>query len=163
MRGRIYRIVYGGGSVAGSPRYTACPSLSAGAGQISESAAKPPEGTHPDAGRVGSAALPVPPGGTKEEVALGDRIFHGEVADGTCAGCHGSDAKGSPQAPSLVSGTWFFGDGSLNAITRTIVDGVPRPRNYSDPMPPKGGAPLSDSDVSAVAAYVWAISHSGGG
>jgi hypothetical protein len=26
-------------------------------------------------------------------------------------------------------------------------------------MPPKGGAPLSDSDVAAVAAYVWAISH----
>jgi mono/diheme cytochrome c family protein len=116
---------------------------------------------HPDAGRTGST-LPVPTGATKEEVALGDRIFHGEVADGTCAGCHGSDAKGSPQAPSLVNGTWFFGDGSLKAITQTISDGVPRPRNYSDPMPPKGGAPLSNNDVTAVAAYVWAISHPGG-
>jgi hypothetical protein len=29
-------------------------------------------------------------------------------------------------------------------------------------MPPRGGAPLSDSDVAAVAAYVWAISHPGG-
>ena len=36
---------------------------------------------------------------------------------------------------------------------------VPNPRNYEVPMPPKGGAPLSDSDVAAVAAYVWAISH----
>jgi hypothetical protein len=26
-------------------------------------------------------------------------------------------------------------------------------------MPPRGGAPLSDADVNAVAAYVWAISH----
>jgi hypothetical protein len=26
-------------------------------------------------------------------------------------------------------------------------------------MPPKGGAPLSDDDVAAVAAYVWAIGH----
>jgi hypothetical protein len=26
-------------------------------------------------------------------------------------------------------------------------------------MPPKGGAPLTDADVAAVAAYVWAISH----
>jgi hypothetical protein len=26
-------------------------------------------------------------------------------------------------------------------------------------MPPNGGAPLSDSDVAAVTAYVWAISH----
>jgi hypothetical protein len=29
-------------------------------------------------------------------------------------------------------------------------------------MPVRGGAPLSDSDVAAVAAYVWAISHSDG-
>jgi hypothetical protein len=27
------------------------------------------------------------------------------------------------------------------------------------PMPPKGGAQLSESDVTAVAAYVWAIGH----
>jgi hypothetical protein len=26
-------------------------------------------------------------------------------------------------------------------------------------MPPRGGAALSDADVAAVAAYVWAISH----
>ena len=45
------------------------------------------------------ALLPVPAGATKDEVALGDRIFHGEAAGGTCTGCHGSDAKGSPQAP----------------------------------------------------------------
>ena len=29
---------------------------------------------------------------------MGDRIFHGEAAGGTCTGCHGADAKGSPQA-----------------------------------------------------------------
>jgi hypothetical protein len=29
-------------------------------------------------------------------------------------------------------------------------------------MPPKGGAPLSNSDVAAIAAYVWAIGHPGG-
>ncbi len=28
-------------------------------------------------------------------------------------------------------------------------------------MPPRGGAPLSDADVTAVVAYVWALSHSG--
>jgi hypothetical protein len=26
-------------------------------------------------------------------------------------------------------------------------------------MPPMGAAPLSDADVAAVAAYVWAINH----
>jgi mono/diheme cytochrome c family protein len=122
----------------------------------------PPEGQHADAGRPGAASLPVPPGSSREQVALGDRIYHGEASAGTCAGCHGSDAKGSPQAPSLVNGNWFFADGSLQGIAKTIADGVPRPRNYSDPMPPKGGAPLSDSDVGAVAAYVWAMSHPGG-
>ena len=54
---------------------------------------------------------------------------------------------------------WVFGDGSLKAIAQTIANGVPKPKNYSVPMPAKGGAPLSDSDVAAVAAYVWAISH----
>ena len=121
--------------------------------------AGPPEGTHPNAGRTAALSLPVPPGATKEQVALGERIFQGEAADGTCAGCHGSDAKGSPVAPSLVNGVWAFGDGSLKAIAKTVADGVPKPRNYSDPMPPRGGVPLTDADVAAVSAYVWAINQ----
>jgi glucose/arabinose dehydrogenase/cytochrome c553 len=157
VHGRIWRVTaQGGADTAMAP--AAAPQVASASG----GEAGPPEGTHPDAGRVAAASLPVPTGATKDEVALGDRIFHGEAADGTCAGCHGSDAKGSPQAPSLVNGTWYFGDGSLKAITQTINDGVSRPRNYSDPMPPKGGAPLSNTDVTAVAAYVWAISHPGG-
>jgi glucose/arabinose dehydrogenase/cytochrome c553 len=154
VHGRIWRVTARGGAetpMAAAPAPAVATANSGTAG--------PPEGMHPDAGRLGSASLPVPPGATKEEVALGDRIFHGEAADGTCAGCHGSDAKGSPQAPSLVNGTWSFGDGSLKAIAQTITDGVPRPRNYSDPMPPRGGSPLSTADVNAVAAYVWAIGH----
>jgi mono/diheme cytochrome c family protein len=55
-----------------------------------------------------------------------------------------------------------FGDGSLQSITHIIADGIAKPRNYSVPMPPKGGAPLSNSDVAAVAAYVRAIGHPGG-
>jgi glucose/arabinose dehydrogenase/cytochrome c553 len=157
VHGRIWRVTSHGGP--GAPM---APAPASAVAALSSSEATPPEGMHADAGRPDAASLPIPPGATKEEVALGDRIFHGEAADGTCTGCHGSDAKGSPQAPSLVNGNWFFGDGSLKAITQTIADGVPRPRNYSDPMPPRGGAPLSDADVAAVAAYVWAISHPGG-
>jgi glucose/arabinose dehydrogenase len=108
---------------------------------------------------INPSLLPVPAGATKDELALGDRIFHGKAEGGTCSGCHGSDARGGPQAPSLISGEFFMGDGSLKAITATITDGVPRPHNYEVPMPPKGGAPLTDADVAAVAAYVWAISH----
>jgi glucose/arabinose dehydrogenase len=153
--GRIWRVTSHTGAdaaLAAAPATTAVANAAPGS-------AGPPEGTHPNAGRSTSASLPVPPGATKEEVALGERIFQGEAADGTCAGCHGSDAKGSPVAPSLVNGVWFFGDGSLKAISKTVADGVPKPRNYSDPMPPRGGAPLSDADVAAVSAYVWALNQ----
>lgn len=156
VHGRIWRITYHGNAdaaLAAAPSPTVVATNSGNAG--------PPEGLHPDAGRADAASLLVPAGATKDDVALGDRIFHGEVADGTCAGCHGSDGKGSPQAPSLVDGNWYFGDGSFKAIAQTVADGVPRPRNYSEPMPPRGGAPLSDAQVNAVAAYVWAISHPG--
>ena len=151
--GRIWRVTYHGDAnapLAAAPR---APSSSVA------SNAGPPEGLHPDAGRADSSNLPVPSGATKDEVALGDRVFHGEAAGGTCTGCHGSDARGTPQGPSLVDGDWYFADGSFKSIAQTVAAGVPKPRNYPDPMPPKGGAPLSDTDVNAVAAYVWAISH----
>jgi glucose/arabinose dehydrogenase/mono/diheme cytochrome c family protein len=157
VHGRIWRITY-----HGAPDATPTPAPAPKIAAVTPGEPGPPEGTHPNAGRATLASLPVPPGATKEEVALGDRIFHGEAAGGTCTGCHGSDAKGSPQAPSLIDGKWLHADGSLLRITRTITDGVPKPKNYSVPMPPRGGAPLSDSDVAAVAAYVWAISHPGG-
>ena len=156
--GRIWRVTYHGAAdaqLAGAP----APKVAA----ASAGTPSPPEGIHPGAGRTATASLPVPPGANKDQVALGDRIFHGEAAGGTCSGCHGSDARGGPQAPSLVKGRWLIGDGSLKSITDTIANGVPRPHNYEVPMPPRGGAPLSDSDVAAVAAYVWAIGQSRGG
>jgi mono/diheme cytochrome c family protein len=36
---------------------------------------------------------------------------------------------------------------------------VPQPKQYRSPMPPMGGAQLSDTQASAVAAYVWGLSH----
>jgi mono/diheme cytochrome c family protein len=126
-------------------------------------AAVPPEGIHPDAGRQATAALPTPPGATPEQVAIGDRIYHGQVASAPCAGCHGTDGKGSPVGPDLTSGKWLWGDGSLAAIAHTITVGVPQPKQYGSPMPPMGGAQLSPSQLSAVAAYVWALGHRSGG
>jgi len=96
---------------------------------------------------------------TSAEVALGDRIFHGEVASGTCEGCHGSNGKGTPLGPDLTSSKWLWGDGSLASISQIISDGVPEPKNYRAAMPPKGGADLSSSEVAATAAYVWALNH----
>ena len=124
--------------------------------------ARPARG-HPSRRRPHGFGVAAPArGATAEQVALGERIFHGEAADGTCAGCHGSDANGSPQGPSLVSGKWLDTDGTFAGLRHTITDGVPKPKNSSPPMPPRGGAPLTDADVTAVAAYVWAISHPNG-
>jgi glucose/arabinose dehydrogenase/mono/diheme cytochrome c family protein len=158
IRGRIYRIVYQGGSgTAGRPaKFTPCPSASAPPGQISMNDAKPPEGTHPDAG---GARLPVPAGATQSMVALGERIFLGQVGGATCTGCHGADAKGTPLGPNLTGPNWLWGDGSYAAIAQTITTGVPQPKRYRSPMPPVGGAQLTQDQVSALAAYIWGLSH----
>ena len=154
VHGRIWRVTYRGDAATARVAAAAAPAAASGAA----GAAVPPEGTHADAGRA-TPDLPVPPDATKDQVALGDRIFHGEADNGTCSGCHGSDAKGTSVGPDLTNGIWVWGDGSLGAITKTVTDGVPRPRNYTGVMPPKGGAQLSDADVAAVSAYVWAIGH----
>jgi glucose/arabinose dehydrogenase/mono/diheme cytochrome c family protein len=153
ITGRVYKVVYVGGSAGGGAKFTPCPSATASAGSIAEAAAKPPEGTHPDAG------LAVPPGATQEMVALGDRVYHGQVGGAPCAGCHGASAKGTPLGPDLTANKFLWSDGSYPGITKTITDGVPQPKQYRSPMPPMGGAQLTPDQLSAVAAYVWALSH----
>ena len=59
----------------------------------------------------------------------------------------------------ITGGNWFWGDGSLQGITNTIKNGMPQPKQHPGAMPPFGGVKLSDSDLAAVAAYVWAIGH----
>jgi mono/diheme cytochrome c family protein len=154
-RGRIWRVTYHG------PATAVLESAAAPKAGTSAAAAQPPEGVHPNAGA--QAALPTPPGATRDEVALGARIYRGEVASAPCAGCHGTDGKGSPLGPDLTSSKWLWGDGSLPSITQIIATGVPKPKEYGAPMPPMGGADLTSSEVSAVAAYVWALSHGRGG
>lgn len=97
--------------------------------------------------------------GSPQLVALGDSIFHGQVAGGTCTACHGQDAKGTGIAPDLTDGTWINGDGSYDFIVHTVTTGVPHPKEHPAPMPPKGGATLNDDQVKAVAAYVYSLSH----
>src|SRR4029077_7044380 len=82
--GRIWRVTYHG--IADAAKVTAAPAPKVAAKASGREL--PPEGVHPDAGRQ-TASLTPPPGATKDQVALGDRIFHGEVANGTCGGCHG--------------------------------------------------------------------------
>lgn len=98
-------------------------------------------------------------GGTPQQIALGDSIFHGQVGGGTCSACHGQDAKGTAVAPDLTDNQWLNGDGSYQFIVNTITNGVPKPKQHPAPMPPKGGAPLTDDQVKAVAAYEYSLSH----
>jgi mono/diheme cytochrome c family protein len=159
--GRIWKVTYSGPATAPIAAAATPPSR---ADNAARDASSPPEGIHPNAGAqtTGAVSGPTPPGATREQVALGHRIFEGEVASAPCAGCHGTDAKGSPQGPDLTSGKWVWGNGSFAAIAHTIDVGVPKPKNYGSPMPPKGGAELSASQVSAVAAYIWSLSHPNG-
>jgi mono/diheme cytochrome c family protein len=156
QRGRIWRVTYSGPATTA---IAAAPTPSTRADNSTPDAAVPPEGIHPDAGSQAAVSLAAPPGISPDEIALGSRIFHGQVASAPCVGCHGTDAKGSPLGPDLTSGKWLWGDGSLAAITHTIADGVPQPRKYGAAMPPMGGADLSPAQLSAVAAYVWALGH----
>ncbi len=157
MKGTIYRITYTGNPAAAAattapPQFTPCPSLTASAGEM-QAEARPAEDTQP------AAPLAVPPGATAEMVALGDRIYHGKVASGTCAACHGATGGGTPLGPDMTKNTWLWSDGSLAGITKIIAQGVLAPKQYRAPMPAKGGAQLTPEQVEAVAAYVWSLSH----
>jgi glucose/arabinose dehydrogenase/sugar lactone lactonase YvrE len=158
VSGRVFRIVYQGGSDAAAAKTTACPSPTAGAGPIAAANALPPEGTHPDAGSE-TADLNAPPGSTPAMVARGNRVFHGLDGGATCTGCHGSDATGSTLGPNLVTTKWLWGDGSYSGIAATIAQGVAQPKQFRSPMPAMGGAQLSSDQVMAVSAYVWALNH----
>jgi len=119
-----------------------------------------PSGTGGDTGGAAAGG-----GGGKASpklIALGDSIFHGQAGGGTCYACHGQDAKGSAVGPNLTDGEWLNTDGSLEGIVKTIKSGVPSPKKAPAPMPPMGGATLTNDQVQAVAAYEYSLSHGGG-
>ena len=158
VSGRIYRIVYRGGAEAADAKPVACPSATEPAGPIAATRARPPEGTHPEAGSD-TAGLNAPPGSTPAMVARGNRVYHGLDGGATCAGCHGADAKGTTLGPDLAANKWLWSNGSYAGIAATIAQGVAQPKQYRAPMPAMGGAQLSSDQVMAVAAYVWALNH----
>jgi glucose/arabinose dehydrogenase/mono/diheme cytochrome c family protein len=156
--GRVWRVTYHGGSAsAGRAAHTPCPPRDAPAGSPGTAGAGPPEGEHANAGAA--ATLPVPPGSSRRMVELGDDVFHGRVAGAGCTGCHGADASGTPLGPPLLGHRWLWSDGSYQSIEKIIRQGVPQPKQYRAPMPPMGGAQLTDQQLSAAAAYVWGLSH----
>lgn len=96
----------------------------------------------------------LPPGVAPALVAEGRQLFTG---DGFCSSCHGTTGRGVI-GPDLGDGEWWHGDGSYEAITRTVTSGVAASRSRTGmAMPARGGARLSDAQVRAVAAYVWTL------
>lgn len=108
----------------------------------------------PAAGQDPTAAVITP-----TLIARGDSIYHGQIAAGTCSACHGPEGNGIPGLThDLTSPKRINGDGSYRSIVQIVQDGVPQPKQ-GVPMPPTGGASLTPSDVQAVAAYVYSLSH----
>ena len=68
--------------------------------------------------------------------------------------------RSTPLGPDLTDKKWLWSNGSYAGIAKTITDGVPQPKEYRSPMPPMGGAQLTPTQVNALAAYIWSVSHS---
>lgn len=121
---------------------------------VAETPAPAPAPAPAPTGSTGMA----PEGATPEMVSMGQTIFSGK---GNCMTCHGPDATGTALAPNLTDATWInIADGSWDNIQQVVRNGVPTPKEHPSPMPPMGGAQLSDQEIQAVAAYVYSLSHS---
>jgi len=150
--GRVWRMTYSGSPDAA---VEAAPAP-AGQAQTASAQAAPPEGIHPNAGDD-LAGLQPPPAISKAQLRRGAQIFQGQVDNGTCAGCHGSDGRGTPTGANLTDANHQWSDGSLLSIQQIITAGVAHPRSHTGAMPPGGGMRLSQADLRDVAAYVWAL------
>lgn len=95
--------------------------------------------------------LPVPAGFTREQIVHGDRVFHGEAANGQCSVCHAIDGKGTTNGNDLTAGMFIWSDGSVKELKRTIL--------HNMAVAPGRDGDLEPADVEAVSAYVWAISR----
>jgi mono/diheme cytochrome c family protein len=98
----------------------------------------------------------LPPGVTAQMVQDGNRIYHQQ---GICYTCHGNNGVGGPLGPALNDQEWIHISGEYEEIMNIVRTGVPRPERYPAPMPPMGGASLSDTQLRAVAAYIFALTR----
>lgn len=83
-----------------------------------------------------------------QAMGIGERLFVNN-----CAGCHGSDARGSKGFPNLTDNDWLGGSG-VEYIAKTIGEG------RQGMMPPMAAAVGTPEDVKNVANYVLSLSGS---
>ncbi|MFP4623376.1 MAG: c-type cytochrome [Gemmatimonadota bacterium] len=99
-----------------------------------------------------AAPVDLPEGVTQEQYAEGKQLFTGQ---GACHACHGPQATGTQLAPDLTDDEWINISGrDYDEIVEVIHTGVAEPVESPGPMPPLGGANLTDEQVEALAAYV---------
>jgi mono/diheme cytochrome c family protein len=107
---------------------------------------------------VSAPVAPAAGGPDPQQVAAGRTVFTGA---GLCQACHGPNAEGTALGPNLTDGAWIWiSDPSQDLVTQLttlIRTGIAQPREYPAPMPPMGGASLSDEQLEAVAAYVASL------
>lgn len=133
----------GGG---GAPASSAPAPTSSGASTAATAAAAP--------SRTTAAVTPA-------MIAQGDSIYHAA----SCRRCHGADAKGATNGPSLMGPTFLHVNGTYDDFVRIITSGVPtdsiKDKSHQFPMRARGGVTpaLTDDQVKAVAAYVYSLSH----
>ncbi len=86
------------------------------------------------------------------DAARRGRALYGD--DGGCYDCHGPDGGGDSAigAPDLIDGIWLYGDGSREAIARSIADG-------RQGICPGWIGSLDPGRIRAVAVYVYSLSH----
>ncbi len=92
-----------------------------------------------------------------DRLAQGQALFTGA---GGCAECHGPDGAGATDGPSLTTGPWSLGDGSLDwLIHMTQHGGWGSTGRDGDPQRMRGPTVLDSAQVRLVAGYVFSISR----
>jgi mono/diheme cytochrome c family protein len=114
-----------------------------------------------------AAPAPAPPAGgapaaggaaSPEMIAAGQQVYSGA---GICFTCHGAEGVGTALGPNLADDQWIWIENPTQDLQTKLVDrireGVPQPREHPAPMPPMGGATLTEEQLQSVAAYVASL------
>lgn len=101
-------------------------------------------------------AAPAAPVSDDALIAEGKALYGGKAI---CFSCHGPEAEGTQLAPDLTDNTWLNieGDVTKDKIIAVVKAGVAQPKEHPAPMPPGGGASLSEDELNAVATYVMSL------
>lgn len=118
----------------------------------------PPEAPAAEPAEPPQQQVALAEGVTQEQFDQGRQLFSGQ---GGCQVCHGPEAQGTQLAPDLTDTEWLnITDPSLETVDQLIRTGVAEPKEHPAPMPPMGGANLSDEQVRALSGYVLSIAGS---